>query len=178
MANFNDSVMRSASSENSVKFRPVRGLDNKIQEMDYIDGFIYFATDTGKIYIDANNQNKVLMGGGGAALLYAYDSTVEEKPGEIYILSLDTIEDASSLKPGDLIINEANGCFYKASTINYDSNNVQCSLIAVSGTGSGGGGSGGGGGGDVTLTMTVTNIAARKYFVFGQPAYIYTTPTA
>lgn len=160
-----------------IKFRPVRGLDNKIQEIEYNDGYIYFATDSGKIYIDANNQNKVLMGGGGTSLVYAYDTTVEEKPGEVYILSLDTIEDSSNLKSGDLIINEANGCFYKVSAINYDSNTVQCSLIAVSGTG-GGGSSSGGGGQDTTLTLTVTNIAARKYFVYGQPANIYVTPTA
>ena len=175
MAKFNvldyyDSAINNNNSqlnESDIKFRPVRGLDNKIQEIEYHDGYIYFATDSGKIYIDANNRNKVLMGGGGTSLVYAYDTTVEEKPGEIYILSLDTIEDSSSLKSGDLIINEANGCFYKASTINYDANTVQCSLIAVSGTGGGGGSSGGGGGQDTTLTLTVTNIAARKYFVYG-----------
>ena len=186
VANFNvlnhyDSTIsttnRSTLNEEGVKFRPVRGLDNKIQEIEYNDGYIYFATDSGKIYIDANNQNKVLMGGGGTSLVYAYDTTVEEKPGEIYILSLDTIEDSSNLKPGDLIINEANGCFYKVSVINYGANTVQCSLIAVSGTGGGGGGSSSGGQ-DTTLTLTVTNIAARKYYVYGQPAYIYTTPIA
>lgn len=153
-------------------FTPVRGLDKNIQSIEYNDGYLYFATDTGKIYIDANDQNKVLMGGGGVALFYANDDTVEEKPDGTYIISIDTLEDSSALKIDSLIINQSNGCFYKVSKIDWEANMIVCSLIAVSGTG--GGGSGGGpGGSDVSnLSVEVTGISNRMTFVYGEPAEI------
>jgi uncharacterized protein YycO len=66
---------------------------------------LYFATDSGKIYLDANDQNKLLMGGGGAAILYANDTTVIERPDGLYTLSIDTLKDNSKIKEDDLIIN-------------------------------------------------------------------------
>lgn len=164
-----------AQTVESAKFRPVRGLDAKIQNMEYHDGWLYFATDTGKIYIDAEGKNKSLMGGGGTALFYAHDQSVEKKPGGIYLLSLDTLDSASNIKRDDLIINENDGCFYKVSSIDFNTNIVTCSLLAVSGTG---GGSHPGGGSTSTLSLTVTNIAGSKIFVYGEPFYITATPMA
>jgi hypothetical protein len=66
---------------------------------------LYFATDSGKIYLDANDQNKLLMGGGGTAVLYANDTTTVERPDGTYIISIDTLEDNSRIKEDDLIIN-------------------------------------------------------------------------
>ena len=51
--------------DNSTVFTPVRGYDRNIQAMDYQDGFLYFAIDTKKIYLDAKGQNKIPIGGGG-----------------------------------------------------------------------------------------------------------------
>lgn len=167
----------------NIKFRPIQGSDKQIQAIEYNDGYIYFATDTGKIYLDADNENKILMGGGGASLLYANDSSVDARPDDTYIISMDTLEDSSNLKENDLIINQANGSFYKVQSINADSNAVVCTLIAISGTGGGGGGSGGGGGnvgpdGTPLLTMEVSGIASRQTYVYGEPAYVTVTANA
>ena len=41
------------SNENATKFIPVRGYDAKINKSEIKDGYVYFATDTGKIYVDS-----------------------------------------------------------------------------------------------------------------------------
>ena len=48
-----------------IRFIPVRGLEENILSMDYADGSVYFATDTKRIYLDANDKNKIPMGGAG-----------------------------------------------------------------------------------------------------------------
>ena len=158
-------------------FRPVYGLDADILGKEYKDGYIYFATDSGRIYLDTTEngmaKNKVAMGGSGASLFYAYDETVVKKPGDIHILTISTIDGSDAIKEDDLIINQANGCFYKVDKIFIDTDELECSLIAVSGTG--GGGSGGGGGSsdeETNLVATVSGIATRSTFVYEQQAFI------
>ena len=53
------------------KFTPVRGIEDKIagHVMGFHDGFVYFATDTGKIYMDYTDEEgvdhaRVPFGGG------------------------------------------------------------------------------------------------------------------
>lgn len=162
----------------NIKFRPIQGSDSQIQKIEYNDGYLYFALDTGKIYLDANNENKILMGGGGASLLYANDSSIDERPDGTYILSIDTLEDSSNLKENDLIINQANGSFYKVQSINFSSNSIVCTLIAISGTGGGGGGGSTGPGVDSKLTMSVSGIASYQTYVYGQKAEITVEATA
>ena len=41
----------------STKFKVVRGTEENIQEMPYIDGFVYFAVDSGRMYLDARGEN-------------------------------------------------------------------------------------------------------------------------
>ena len=35
-------------------FRPIRGTEEKLLSTPYQEGYIYFAVDTGNIYMDAN----------------------------------------------------------------------------------------------------------------------------
>jgi hypothetical protein len=35
-----------------ISFRPIRGLESKIVSQDIRDGYVYFATDSGKIFVD------------------------------------------------------------------------------------------------------------------------------
>ena len=41
-------------SINSLSFRPVQGTERKIKAQSTEDGRIYFATDTGKIFLDTD----------------------------------------------------------------------------------------------------------------------------
>ena len=59
------------------KFRPYRGKDSTIQEIPYSNGYVYFATDTGRIYLDYNGE-RLAMGGNGASLFYANDTDVKQ----------------------------------------------------------------------------------------------------
>jgi hypothetical protein len=60
------------SERQAVKFIPVRGLDAKIANPSVnpiTDGYVYFATDSGKIYVDSHGE-RVIMGAAGAAIYY------------------------------------------------------------------------------------------------------------
>ena len=59
------------------KFRPYRGVDSKNKEFPIQPGYVYFATDTGRIYLDYEDQ-RLTMGGNGASLYYANDESVEK----------------------------------------------------------------------------------------------------
>jgi hypothetical protein len=51
-------------------FRPVRGTEASIANLPKVDGSIYYAEDTGRIYMD-KDQKRIPMGGGnGVTILY------------------------------------------------------------------------------------------------------------
>lgn len=142
----------------NVRFRPVRGLEEKIlADQDYHEGFIYFATDTGNIFIDAQGKKKIPMGGRGAAVIYAKATFVQNSDDDFYTFYMDELENPDDkLKVGDLVINN-DGTFYKVEDIDEITKAVSCKRIAVSGSG------GGGGGGDTGVTkvrgrLTVTSL--------------------
>ena len=119
----------------SNKFRPVQGLEEKILAQPYNEGVVYFATDSGKIYMDARQESKILMGGGGTSVLYANESNVIEY-GDMFQISLTSLEDEKAApKENDLIIN-SDGKFFRI--YNIEGEVITCLLIAVSGTGGGG----------------------------------------
>jgi hypothetical protein len=53
-----------------VRFTPVVGLDDKIKLQPKIEGRVYFATDTRKIYLDTDKDNKLSVGGAGNSGIY------------------------------------------------------------------------------------------------------------
>lgn len=48
---------------NNTIFTPVRGIESTVLSMPYHDGYVYFTTDTKKIYLDTDGKNKMPMGG-------------------------------------------------------------------------------------------------------------------
>lgn len=152
------------------KFRPYRGKDSTIQGIPYSNGYVYFATDTGRIYLDYDGE-RLAMGGNGASLFYANDTDVKQDLMDYYHIDKSTLADqTASVKINDLIIN-SDGAFYRVIETETGLDTLQCVRIAVSGTGGGGsGGSGGGGGesGGGALT-TLVNLDPVPYtFIYGQ----------
>lgn len=141
----------------NARFRPVRGLEEKILQGKYQEGFVYFATDTGNIFIDAQGIARIPMGGRGAAIIYAKATFVQNSGDDYYTFYMDELENPDDkLKTGDLVINN-DGSFYKVVDIDEITKAVTCARIAVSGTG------GGGEGGGTTSTkkrgrLTVTGV--------------------
>lgn len=124
------------------KFNVVRGTDEKIRrDFPYQDGYVYFAVDTGRIYMDVKGKNKVSMGGSGAAVIYANTTFTQNPNDDNYTFYIDGLENPEAgVKVGDLVIN-SDGTFYKVEDINETTGAVSCMRIAVSGSGGGGGGS-------------------------------------
>ena len=161
------------------KFIPVMGNSEKISAASYAEGFTYFETDTGRIYVDTNGERKI-FGGGGVEIFYASSTNITESfyDESFNIPFVDLENEEAQLSPDDLIIN-SDGRFFKVIEFDSDSGLINCSLIAVSGTGGGSGGDDPGGDTPSTSTIKLEAInAVRGPYVFGQPANIVYKATA
>lgn len=154
------------------KFRPYRGADEQIKNLPIQQGYIYFATDTGRIYLDYENQ-RLTMGGSGATLYYASDYELSKDIDDNYFIDLNTLDEpemAGNVKENDLIIN-IDGAFYRVLRISSDKTQAICSRIAISGTG---GGSGGGSGGEEENNRVSIEILdpIPKVYVYGKDYFV------
>jgi len=149
-------------SENyGVKFIPVRGYDSKIQRAEVKDGWIYFATDSGKIYVDSQGQ-RTIMGSAGAAIYYGEVEKPEVNEDTGYA-TLPKSAVKGDPKKGDLILN-SDGGFYKVELIGEE--NYTCELLSISGTG-------GGPGVSTTTRPSITLTLDNTNFINGQEAYFH-----
>ena len=153
---------------NELEFIPIRGLENVILAQKPQNGWFYVATDTGKMYMGAEDPitGEIIhksIGGSGASILYGKTAELNELPDGTFLLTNNDLEDPdASVNLDDLIIN-VDGKFLRVSTLQSD-NSFICSLIAVSGTG-GGGGSGGGGVsiGSASITSLINQSFNYRY---------------
>lgn len=150
-----------------IKFQPARGLEESLLLNPYTEGMIYFATDSGRIFIDADGVNKIPLGGGGVSILYGDDTNVKQDlVNQTYAFHIDALPEGTNPKIGDLIIN-SDGMFYKIQEIKPEDGELICVLIAVSGTGGGGGGSSPGGS---TSAMSIEVLKTPPVqTIYGQP---------
>lgn len=155
-----------------VRFIPVRGEEEVILAMPYVDGKVYFATDTKRIYIDARGQSKIPMGGAGNSGIYYGTKTLteEEKETAIITFTLAEIEGAELPNIDDLVLNASDGCFYRVVALNTDS--FDASRLTVAGNG------GGGEGGYKTKANVTIIKPSNTVFLYGQESYITITPNS
>lgn len=136
----------------NIPFRPVKGEEENILATPYQDGYIYFATDTKKIYLDADGNEKLPMGGNSG--IYYGQMTMAEDPEvgqtEFYFSFYDiegNVEGEKLTIPvaDDLILNIPDGCFYRVIDIEeYDGEDkIKTEKLTIAGSGSGGSGEGG-----------------------------------
>lgn len=125
-------------------FRPVRCLEEDLETLAPIEGYVLFTTDTRKIYTCINGEYQMM--GGSSGVFYANKYlTDEEKFGDQIIFSFLHIDIDGNSLPGvdDLILNIPDGGFYR--TLEVTDFDIQAQRIAISGGGSGSGGGPGGG---------------------------------
>ena len=158
----------------AIKFRPVRGTESQIEMQTIADGYIYFATDSGRIYLDKDGD-RITMGGTGIAWYYAYQPEVGQDDNDNYIIPMNTVDTDEMVKVEDLLIN-TDGAFYKV--IDYSGDNYVCSRIAVSGSGGGGGGDGPVVTNDLSLSIDSSTIDRGMTLIQGQDYYISVTGTS
>ena len=150
-----------------IDFIPVRGLENAILAQKPQDGYLYIATDTGKIYMGTYDSisGEVIhkaVGGSGATLLYGKNANLNELPDGTFLLTSADLENSdASVNIDDLIIN-IDGKFLRVSSLQPDGSFI-CSLIAVSGSGGGGSGGGGVNVGSASITSLISQSFSYRY---------------
>ena len=169
-----------------VSFRPVRGLEEKILAGPALDGHLYFATDTGRIFL-SDGWDFIPMGGGGVEIFYAHaePEDILEDAGDGYYLKFSSLDDPeASISENDLIVyvpeSGTGGRFFRVEEIDEAASQISCKRIAVSGSG-GGGDIGGGGGGDTPggSKINMEFIENVKFsYIYGQPANIVLKTTS
>ena len=88
---------------NKPALRVVRGKEDALLRKEHQDGYVYFATDTGKIYMDTASEEKILMGGGGNSGIYYAQKKFTEATDTTF--SIDDIITNELPNENDLIIN-------------------------------------------------------------------------
>ena len=120
-------------------FRPVRGTEEAIRKMPKEDGYIYYAYDSGRIYMDKDNE-RIPMGGGsgtanGASIYYGeYGQIIEEnEETKKYDYPKNALENKKAVPKEDDIILDDNGALYRILIIGDEY--FECELLPLSGDG-------------------------------------------
>lgn len=129
--------------KDKLPFRIVQGLEEKIMNIPIQEGYVYFTTDTKKIYLDSNKAR--LSMGGNAGIYYA-NINFGDSVGPEFYFPFDAIEGINIPNIDDLILN-TDGCFYKI--IEKLETEFKTKRITLSGTG----GSGGSNVGDIDMSI-------------------------
>jgi hypothetical protein len=125
------------------RFHVYRGTEASVSNIPVTDGYLYFAYDTGNIYLDANNKRKAMGGngsggGGNTGLHYAnYPEVEPDEETELFTILRSRLEDPSVVVMVDDLIINSDGAFFRVVGYTTD-NDLICSRIAVSGGGGGG----------------------------------------
>lgn len=134
----------------NVKFRPVRGTEENILNAPVREGRIYFATDSGRMYMDKDGL-RIPVGGGTSSVHYG-NKVHAEPPSDSQIEFEFSIYDIEGNEPGsanltipnkdDLILNIPDGSFYRVLSVDKDSEIATVGRLTIAGSGGGGGGGG------------------------------------
>lgn len=161
------------------RFRVYRGKEAQISHIPITDGYLYFATDTGNIYIDFQSQRKAMggngSGGGNTGLHYGnYPEIEPDVETELFTFLRSRLDDPDAVVSVDDIIINSDGAFFRV-TAYTETNDLICSRIAVSG-----GGSGSGSASDtLDLSLTYSNIdKVGSTYIYKQQSKITFYPSA
>ena len=163
------------------KFIPVLGTKEKISNAAIADGYTYFETDTGKIFVDVDGE-RIAFGGGGVSVLYADAKDVKEDTTDFtYMLyASQHLEDIEAIPEKDDLIINSDGRFFKVLSFNKDTDLIKCKVVSVSGTGSGGGTTpdSPGGSSKYTTLKNVGTMPNAQIYIYGQKQNVEFVATA
>lgn len=156
---------------NLIRFTPIRASEEYINSQAVTNGNLWFATDTGHIYLDTA-AGRTTMGGSGVSLVYGNGTPTTEGEGENkYSFTLADIAEGQTYRVNDLILN-SDGCFYRIDEINEEYDEIICTRLAVSGSGDGGGGDQPA---EEKLTCSVAPLTSYSNWILGQSKDIVAT---
>ena len=153
-------------------FRPVRGTEESIHSHPITNGYIYFAYDTGKIYMDRDGT-RYSLGGSNAASSTGFswahgsDESIikaeEDEASQAYLIYQRDFDDQVLPQVGALILN-SDGRFFRV--LEVKENHVVANLIAVSGSGGGAISTQ-----DTYLTYDNSTVDSGFTYIYGQTTY-------
>lgn len=131
------------------RFVPVRGPEARISAaaLGFNDGYLYFATDTGRIYLDYVDDDGVQIAramvgnssggaGGNSGIYYASKTlTADEKLETSIIFPIDSIEGDDYPQKDDIIINIPEGSFYRVTAPSPLTSSVTALRLTIAGGG-------------------------------------------
>lgn len=148
-------------SKNECRFYPVQCLDETFQTLSAQEGYVYFVTDTKKLYL--GKAGKMIPMCSTSGFFYGikeieYDNSgIAPDPNVVFYYN--EIEGSDIPEVDDLILN-MDGCFYRVKVVAEDG--LETVRLTLQGTGTGGGGGGGGsGGGSGTGTFSISIIDGK-----------------
>ena len=139
------------TDSNKIGFSPIMGKESTIMAQEYQEGFLYFATDTKRIFMDAKGNSKMPMGGNSG--VYYGQMKLADTPDEnqkeftFTVQDLEVNNETETLtipNVDDLILNIPDGCFYRVSEIEGEGEETSILTNKLTIAGSGGGGTGDG----------------------------------
>ena len=172
-------------------FQPVRGSQASITRMPIREGYVYFAYDSGRIYLDKNGTRYLMSskssGGGGVeggtGIIYADGNNLQiipedltEREPVIFLMDLAALEDQTPPNIDNLILN-SDGRFFRVLGYNEETQKIIVKLLAVSGSGSGGGGGSSSAEKDVDIIWDNDTIATGHIFIYKQEYNAVFIPT-
>ena len=132
---------------NKIGFSPIMGKESTIMAQGYQEGFLYFATDTKRIFMDAKGNSKMPMGGnsgvyyGQMKLADTPDENQKEFTFTVYDLEVNNGTETLTIpNVNDLILNIPDGCFYRVSEVEGEGEETSILTNKLTIAGSGGGG--------------------------------------
>ena len=142
-------------------FRPVRCTEKAKDKRDPVEGFVYYTTDSKKIYLGSNG--KYLPMGGNSGIYYG-EKTIPEEEAENPSVTFYSAEIEGDITPNanDLILNIPDGCFYRIISVIQTSDTdyeAYTERLTIAGSGSGGGGGASGG-----IAITDIDNTYAKFF--------------
>ena len=130
-------------SKNECRFYPVQCSDETFKKLTPQEGYVYFVTDTKKLYL--GKQNEMIPMCSTSGFFYGIKEIEYDNSGILpdpnVIFYLDEIEGEDIPEVDDLILNK-DGCFYRVKNVAEDG--LETLRLTLQGTGTGGGGGGGG----------------------------------
>ena len=138
-----------AFSTSSDPFKVYRGLEAKIKDeyqTPIVNGRVYFAYDSDKIFYDAQGVRHEISGGGDVSFIKAKSAPTFEGDTGYYVFPMADIE-AKKLAVDNIVL-AIDDCIYRVVIIDDETNVVKTKQIA-----------GGGGGGGVTNPLTITTVS-------------------
>lgn len=134
-------VISEPYKETPYPFRPVKCLESDINNIAVANNYLYFTTDTKKMYLGYNNTFLPMCSSTG--FFYGSKEIPPDKSGNTpnpnvtFNLALNEIEGTDIPEVDDLILN-IDGCFYRVTAVSGMS--VETKRLTLQGSGGGGGG--------------------------------------